>query len=98
MPNDTDVALGTLLRRYRTARGLSQEKLAEQARRALISIPTRLRMLRADCDPRNRASYRVLEKIGMRREAHFRENAWIKGEWTDSLIYAILARESRQAT
>jgi hypothetical protein len=36
---------------------------------------------------------RVLEKLGFRREAHLVENAWIKGAWADSLIYAILARE-----
>jgi len=29
----------------------------------------------------------------MRCEAHFRENAWIKGEWNGSLIYAVLARK-----
>jgi RimJ/RimL family protein N-acetyltransferase len=53
----------------------------------------RLHRIWADCDPFNRASYRVLEKIGMRREAHLRENAWVKGAWVDSLIYAILDRE-----
>ena len=39
----------------------------------------------ADCDPRNVASWRVLEKLGLRREAHLRQNARIKGEWVDSL-------------
>jgi RimJ/RimL family protein N-acetyltransferase len=29
----------------------------------------------------------------MRREAHLVENAWIKGAWADSLLYAILDRE-----
>jgi RimJ/RimL family protein N-acetyltransferase len=29
----------------------------------------------------------------MRREAHFVENAFIKNEWCDSWIYAILERE-----
>jgi ribosomal-protein-alanine N-acetyltransferase len=46
-----------------------------------------------DCDPRNLASVRVGEKLGMRREAHFVENAWIKGEWVGTLILAILDRE-----
>jgi [ribosomal protein S5]-alanine N-acetyltransferase len=46
-----------------------------------------------DCDPQNHASARVAEKIGMRREAHFVENAWIKGAWVDTLICAILDRE-----
>lgn len=49
----------------------------------------------ADCDPRNPASFRVMEKLGMRQEAHFRENAFYKGEWCDSLIYAVLDREWR---
>jgi RimJ/RimL family protein N-acetyltransferase len=34
-----------------------------------------------------------MERIGMRREAHLVENEFIKGEWTDELIYAILRRE-----
>jgi RimJ/RimL family protein N-acetyltransferase len=44
-------------------------------------------------EPRNTASARVLEKLGMRREAHFVENEWIKGEWQSELVYAILDRE-----
>jgi RimJ/RimL family protein N-acetyltransferase len=44
-------------------------------------------------DARNRSSARVLEKVGMRREAHLVENEWLKGEWTDEVIYAVLDRE-----
>jgi RimJ/RimL family protein N-acetyltransferase len=44
-------------------------------------------------DARNSASARVLEKVGMRREAHLVENEWLKGEWTDEVIYAMLDRE-----
>jgi RimJ/RimL family protein N-acetyltransferase len=46
-------------------------------------------------DARNTASARVLEKLGMRREAHFVENEFIKGEWTDEIVYAVLAAEWR---
>jgi RimJ/RimL family protein N-acetyltransferase len=46
-------------------------------------------------EPRNRASARVLEKLGMRREALFVENGFIKGEWQSEAIYAILDREWR---
>ena len=46
-------------------------------------------------EPRNVASGRVLEKLGMRREAHLVENEWVKGEWQSELVYAILAREWR---
>jgi RimJ/RimL family protein N-acetyltransferase len=44
-------------------------------------------------DARNTASARVLEKLGMRREAHFVSNEYLKGEWTDELVYALLAEE-----
>ncbi|MET7835394.1 GNAT family N-acetyltransferase [Micromonospora sediminicola] len=48
-------------------------------------------------DARNTASARVLERLGMRREAHLRENEFVKGEWTDEAVYALLAREWRAA-
>jgi RimJ/RimL family protein N-acetyltransferase len=44
-------------------------------------------------EPRNVASARVLEKLGMRREAHLIENEWVKGEWQSEAIYALLASE-----
>jgi len=46
-------------------------------------------------DARNTASARVLERLGMRREAHFVENEIVKGEWTDEVVYAILEDEWR---
>jgi RimJ/RimL family protein N-acetyltransferase len=46
-------------------------------------------------EPRNVGSARVLEKLGMRREAHLVENEWIKGEWQSEAVYALLAREWR---
>ncbi|HMJ01217.1 MAG TPA: GNAT family N-acetyltransferase [Gaiellaceae bacterium] len=44
-------------------------------------------------EARNVGSVRVLEKLGMRREAHFVENEWVKGEWQSEVVYAMLARE-----
>lgn len=49
----------------------------------------------ASADARNRASVRVMERLGMRQEAHFRENELLKGEWTDEVVYAMLAAEWR---
>ena len=46
-------------------------------------------------EPRNAGSARVLEKLGMRREAHLVENEWVKGEWQSELDYALLASEWR---
>ncbi len=50
------------------------------------------------CDARNERSARLMERLGMRREAHLAENEWVKGEWTDELVYAILEREWRALT
>jgi RimJ/RimL family protein N-acetyltransferase len=49
----------------------------------------------ARLDARNGASAAVLRKLGLRQEAHLVENEWMKGEWTDELVYAILQREWR---
>jgi RimJ/RimL family protein N-acetyltransferase len=46
-------------------------------------------------EARNAASARVLEKLGMRLEAHLVENEWVKGEWQSELVYAMLEREWR---
>jgi len=49
-------------------------------------------------EARNAPSARVLERLGMRREAHLVENEWVKGEWQSELVYAILDREWRTAS
>jgi RimJ/RimL family protein N-acetyltransferase len=52
-----------------------------------------LRRVIANLDPRNVASAALCRRLGMREEAHHVEDMWSKGEWTDSRIYALLARE-----
>ena len=49
----------------------------------------------ATVDPRNAPSIALLERVGMRREGHLRESVWVKGEWADDVIYAILEQEWR---
>ncbi|QFG26698.1 GNAT family N-acetyltransferase [Actinomadura sp. WMMB 499] len=44
-------------------------------------------------DGRNVASARVLDRLGMRREAHLVQNEMVKGEWTDEVVYAMLREE-----
>lgn len=44
-------------------------------------------------DGRNDASARLLERLGMRREGHFVKNEYVKGEWTDEVVYALLEDE-----
>lgn len=53
----------------------------------------KLHRIAGRCDARNIGSAGVLAATGMRREAHLVQNAFYKGEWTDELIYAMLATE-----
>ena len=74
-------------------RGLATEGARELLRLGFDDLG--LHRIEAGCDPRNAASIRVMEHLGMRREAHLIENRSVKGEWVSDLIYAILASEWR---
>jgi len=45
------------------------------------------------CDGRNHHSAKLMQKLGMRLEAHYREHALFQGEWDEELHFAILDRE-----
>lgn len=48
----------------------------------------------ATCQPENIASWRVAEKLGLRREGHFRACLYrAPGVWWDEFFYALLAEE-----
>ena len=49
--------------------------------------------LTATVDVLNFRAQHLLEKLGFRREAHYRENIFFKGKWSDEFSYALLARE-----
>lgn len=50
----------------------------------------------AECDPRNDCSWRLLEKAGLEREAHFKQNVYFhkdetgQPKWKDTYVYAKL--------
>ncbi|MEM5472512.1 GNAT family protein [Hoeflea sp. AS60] len=69
---------------------------ATEAAIALMAFgfgPLKLHRIFGRCDARNTPSWRVMERIGMRREAHFREHAIFKGEWDEEFYYAMLHSE-----
>ena len=53
----------------------------------------------AECDPRNIPSWKLLEHVGLRREAHFKQNIFFHRNengapvWKDTFVYAIIAEE-----
>lgn len=73
--------------------------LATEAVLALIALSfdeLRLRRLTANCFADNEPSWRLMERVGMRREAHtVRDSLHRSGEWLDGMTYALLAEEWR---
>ncbi|MBQ4811382.1 hypothetical protein A7985_11010 [Pseudoalteromonas luteoviolacea] len=47
----------------------------------------------AVCAINNVASWRLMEKLGMRREAELRDNMYLQGSYQNSFMYSILRRE-----
>jgi len=88
---NADADLGYTLSQEHWGQGLATEAAA-----AVINVAFgRLSLHRvwATCDVENTGSFRVMEKLGMRREAHFLKDRFIRGAWRDSYLYAILAEE-----
>ena len=72
-------------------RGLATEAVGALLRLGFDGLG--LHRITGRLDARNVASARVLERAGLRREAHLVENEFVKGEWTDEVIYAMLRTE-----
>ena len=68
---------------------------AAQAVLALGFAELHLHRIYGRCDARNVASYNLMERLGMRREAHFVQHEIFKGEWGEEFVYAILQAEWR---
>jgi RimJ/RimL family protein N-acetyltransferase len=69
---------------------------ASEASRTLLAFGFEvmgLHRIYARCDARNARSARVMQRLGMTQEAHFREHMQVKGRWDEELIFAILDRD-----
>jgi len=92
-PEHRQAEIGFMFHPHHHGQGFATE--ASRAVLALAFTTYDLHRVYGQLEPRNLASARVLEKLGMRREAHLIENEWVKGEWQSEAIYALLAREWR---
>lgn len=55
--------------------------------------PLRVHRVAAQMDARNTASAALAERLGFRREGHLVQDLFSKGEYTDTFIYGMLARD-----
>ena len=76
--------------------GLATEAVAELLRACFEDLG--LRRVVAQCFADNEASWRLMERVGMRREAHSRESLHRTRGWIDGLGYAVLADEWRRTS
>ena len=54
-----------------------------------------LHKVSAECDARNAPSAALLRRVGFVEEGCRRANTWMKGEWTDDLLFGLLATDPR---
>jgi RimJ/RimL family protein N-acetyltransferase len=80
----------TLSREYQ-GKGFASEAVSLLLDYAFDILGLHRVVAKADC--RNAPSVALLERVGMRREGHFIENVWFKGEWADEYLYAVLKDE-----
>jgi RimJ/RimL family protein N-acetyltransferase len=69
---------------------------ATEAAAALLALAfdeLRVHRVIGRLEARNDASARVLQRLGMRKEAELIENEYVKGEWQSEIVYALLERE-----
>jgi RimJ/RimL family protein N-acetyltransferase len=83
--------IGITLSRAFQGQGFATEALSTLL--DYVFLRGRLHRVQADTDPRNTAAWRLLERLGMRREARCRQSLWFKGRWADEFLYAILRHE-----
>ena len=81
---------------YSIACAYWRQGIGTEAARAMLSAGfevLKLRRIWAECDVRNAGSWGIMEKLGMHREAHFRQDRPARDGWRDSYLYAMLADE-----
>jgi RimJ/RimL family protein N-acetyltransferase len=86
--------LGWVLHPDVEGRGYATEAVREVLRICFDDLG--LRRVTAECFAANEASWRLMERLGMRREIHtVRESLHRSGDWLDGFGYALLADEWR---
>ncbi len=89
---DAQVELGFVLDPAHTGHGYAIEGVLELLRHSFEDVG--VRRVTANCFLDNVASWRLLERVGMRRELHaVRESLHRSGQWLDTVGYALLEEE-----
>lgn len=83
--------IGFVLARHAHGVGYATEAVTALLDALFDRLP--LHRITGRADARNSASARLMARLGMRREALHLQDELFKGEWTDTVIYAVLRSE-----
>lgn len=87
------VEIGFTLDKNEQGKGFASEAVKETIN--FLFNDLNKRRIIASIDPRNGKSIALVERLGFRKEAHFKESLLINGEWVDDVVYAVLKDEWR---
>jgi RimJ/RimL family protein N-acetyltransferase len=89
--DDHQVEIGYVLNPQHQGKGYAAE--AMQAVVNYIFTTLGKHRITASVDPDNAASIKLLQKLNMLKEAHFKKSLLHNGKWVDDCIYAILRED-----
>jgi ribosomal-protein-alanine N-acetyltransferase len=88
-PEHRRAEIGYVLTRSRWGHGYATEAATALLQFGFADLG--LHKVSATCDPDNIGSQRILTKIGMQMEGHLRDHLYIRGQWRDRLLFAVLS-------
>lgn len=91
LEKDKQASMGAGLAREYQGKGLIQEAAKALVQYAFGNLG--VHRIYVETISQNRAAIRLCKALGMRKEAHFRENRYFKGQWWDTVVLAILLDE-----
>jgi len=91
IPEHCRAEIGYALKREYWGKGNMYETINRTVRFGFENI--KLHSIEANVNPANEKSKRVLEKIGFKKEAYFRENYLFNNKFLDSIIYSLLEKD-----
>lgn len=89
--NNLQAEVGCTLNKEFQGKGYATEALEAMVSYLFDSLNKH--RITASIDPRNESSIRLIERLGFRKEAHFKQSYYLRGEWADDIVYALLKEE-----
>ncbi len=89
--NNQQCELGCTLNKEYHGNGFAQEALNGVIEHLFTTLYKH--RITASIDPRNTNSITLFNRLNFRKEAHFKQSLFFKGEWVDDVIYACLKSE-----